>query len=533
MTTTVTGAGEDAREGLRRAVDPAQGGPAARPGPGHVLRRRAPARDGLRPLRPLAVRAREDHLDRRREGARARGRLRDDHRRRGRDPHGSLLRDVRRAGREHQGLRARGRARAAHGRAGRGRLRRDARARARRRRADRGRVRRAAGARRRRGVAEGRGRPPRRRRLERRLVGRLRLGRRRHRARRGRPRREDRPPPLPPLLVDAARVRGCARRVRQGHGRVDAALQPPDARGRRDLDGAGAPHGDRQAPLRHAGHRRRLRQQDLPPPAVRRALPPGAQARPAGAVDGVAHRPAHRERTRQRALVPRRRGRRHGRRDDDRVQGASARRLRRVPPLRAARLHHLGAGHARDVRLAEHPSRLHAGLHEQVARVAEPRLLADAAPVADRADRRHRRHGARLRPGRDPEEELRQDRADAVRDAERLLLRLRRLRGSARHRARAHRPRLHRGEACRSRVTRKAPRPRDRLDARLRHEQLRAVDAAEPRPAVLGQQRSRLREARHLRRGRGHARHRSAGAGTRDDRGAGRRPTSSAARPTR
>ena len=54
MTTTVTEPGEDAREGVRRAVDPAQGGPAARPGPGHVLRRRPPARDGLRPLRPLA-----------------------------------------------------------------------------------------------------------------------------------------------------------------------------------------------------------------------------------------------------------------------------------------------------------------------------------------------------------------------------------------------------------------------------------------------------------------------------------------------
>ena len=128
------------------------------------------------------------------------------------------------------------------------------------------------GARRRRGVAEGRGRAPRRRGLERRLVGRLRLGRRRHRARRGGPRREDRPAALPPLLLDAARVRRRARRVRQGHGRVDAALQPPDAGRRRDLDGTRAPHGDRQAALRHAGHRRRLRQQDLPAPAVRRAL---------------------------------------------------------------------------------------------------------------------------------------------------------------------------------------------------------------------------------------------------------------------
>ena len=64
---------------------------------------------------------------------------------------------------------------------------------------------------------EGRGRPPRRRRLERRLVGCLRLGGRRRCARRGRSRREDRQAPLPPLLLDAARVRGGARRVRQGH----------------------------------------------------------------------------------------------------------------------------------------------------------------------------------------------------------------------------------------------------------------------------------------------------------------------------
>ena len=72
----------------------------------------------------------------------------------------------------------------------------------------------------------------------------------------------------------------------------------------------GSAYRDRQAPLRHARHRRRLRQQDLPAPAVRRALPAGAQARPPGAVDGVAHRPAHRERARQRAHVPRHRGRR-------------------------------------------------------------------------------------------------------------------------------------------------------------------------------------------------------------------------------
>ena len=154
---------EDARARVRRAVDPAQGGQAPRAGARHVLRRRTAARDGLRPLRPLAVRPREDRLDRRLEGARARRRVRDAHGRRGRDPHGPVLRDVRGAGRLDQGLRARRRQGAAHGRAGRGRLRGDPRARARRGRPGRGRLRPAPRARRRGGVAEGRGRAPRRR----------------------------------------------------------------------------------------------------------------------------------------------------------------------------------------------------------------------------------------------------------------------------------------------------------------------------------------------------------------------------------
>ena len=50
---------------------PAQGGQAARPGRGRLLRRRQAAQHGLRPLRPLAVRAREAPLGRRLEGARA------------------------------------------------------------------------------------------------------------------------------------------------------------------------------------------------------------------------------------------------------------------------------------------------------------------------------------------------------------------------------------------------------------------------------------------------------------------------------
>ena len=322
-----------------------------------------------------------------------------------------------------------------------------ARARTRRGRARGGRVRAAARADDRGGRAAQRDDPARRSRLERRLVGRLRLGRLRGRRRRGRPRREDRAPALRPLLVDAARVRRRALRVQPRHRAVDDVRQPPDARHRRDLDGARAAHRHRQAALRLAGHRRRVRQQDLPAPAVRRVLPARAQAQPAGAVDGVAHRPAHGERARQRAHVPRDRGAREGGRDAARAEGARARRLRRVPALRAARLHHLGAGHAGLLPLAEHPRRLHAGLHEQVAGVAEPRLLAHAAPLADGARDRPRRARARARPGRRAQAELRARRRDAVRDAERLRLRLGRLRARARRRARSDRLRRARREA--------------------------------------------------------------------------------------
>ena len=105
---------------------------------------------------------------------------------------------------------------------------------------------------------------------------------------------------------------------------------------------------------------------------------------------------------------------------------------------------------------------------------------------------------------------------------ERLRLRLGRLRADARRRARAHRPRRRRGAAARRRVPREAVRLRDRLDARLRHEQLRPVAADQPRAAVLREQRGGLGQARHLRRGRRHARDDAAGAGPRDDRRDGR-----------
>ncbi len=122
---------------------------------------------------------------------------------------------------------------------------------------------------------------------------------------------------------------------------------------------------------------------------------------------------------RQRALVPGRRGRGQGRRHAARLPLQGARRRRRVPALRAARRRDLGAGHAGHVPLAQHPRRLHAGRHEQGARLAEPRLLAHAAPVADRARHRHRRARARLRSDRAAQAQLHPARADAVRDAER------------------------------------------------------------------------------------------------------------------
>ena len=150
--------------------------------------------------------------------------------------------------------------------------------------------------------------------------------------------------------------------------------------------------------------------------------------------------------------------------------------------------------------LAQHPRRLHPGRDKQVPGGAEPRLLADAAALADRADLRHRRARARPRPGRGAQAQLHQDRGDAVRDAERLRLRLRRLRALPGHRARPDR--LRRRPRAPADREREADRHRDRLDARLGHEQLRPVDAAQPGAPVLGEQRGGDDQARHLRRDR-------------------------------
>ena len=169
------------------------------------------------------------------------------------------------------------------------------------------------------------------------------------------------------------------------------------------------------------------------------------------------------------------------------------------------------------VPLAQHPPRVHAGGDEQGAGLSEPRLLAHAAPLVHGARDRHRRARARPRPRRGAQAQLHPRRGHAVRDAERLRLRLGRLRADARRRARPDRLERNRGAAARRRVARQAARRRHRLHARLGHEQLRPVADDQPGAPVLGQQRGRDGEARHLRRDRRHARHDPAGPGPRDD----------------
>ena len=195
--------------------------------------------------------------------------------------------------------------------------------------------------------------------------GRLRLGRHRGRARGRGPRRADRRAPLRPLQLDAARARRRGGRVQPRHRAVDDPVQQPVPGLRDHHDGPGDAGRARQAPLRLAGHRRRVRQQDHLAPAPRRVLPPRAEARPPGQLDRVADRLPPEHVARERALVPGRRGRREVRRHAARLPREGARRRGRVPPLRAARRGDLVAGHARVLPLAEHPARLHAGDDEQ------------------------------------------------------------------------------------------------------------------------------------------------------------------------
>ena len=290
-------------------------------------------------------------------------------------------------------------------------------------------------------LADGRTRAPRGLRRQPLVLRRLGVGRRRRGVRRGRSHRHDRRAPLRPLQLDAARVRRRARRVQPRHRAVDDVHEQPVPGLRRDHDGPGDARRARQAAHRHAGHRRRLRQQDHVAPAARRVLPARAQAQPRDPVDRVADRVPPVDVARQRALVRGHRGRGEGRRHAARLPDEGDRRRRRVPPLRAARRRDLVAGRGRALQVAPHPARVHPGDDEQGARVAEPRLLADAAALVHRAGHRHRLAHARVRSGRDPPQELRPARGHAVRDAERLRLRLGRLPAGDGHGARARRRR--------------------------------------------------------------------------------------------
>ena len=280
----------------------------------------------------------------------------------------------------------------------------------------------------------------------------------------------------------------------------------------------------RQAAHRHAGHRRRLRQQDHVAPAARRLLPARAQAQPADPVDRVAHRLPPVDVARQRALVRGHRGRGQGRRHAARLP--HARRLDdagaylRYEPLGGVIWSQVAAGmyNWRNIRLEfsqamtnkapVSPNRgysrmQHLWFTERIIDIVAHELGFDPVEI---------RKLNYVQPEDMPYETPNgcvYDSGDYPRALDMAL--------------ELDRRRPHRGAPRRGRRARQAARPRHRLDARLGHEQLRPVAADQPRPAVLRQQRGRHRQARHLRRGRGHARHDAAGPGPRDDGGAGRR----------
>ena len=238
----------------------------------------------------------------------------------------------------------------------------------------------------------------------------------------------------------------------KGTGEWTLHVQPPDARRRRDLDGAGAAHGDRQAPLRHARHRRRLRQQDLPAPAVRRPLP-AWRASSGGRCSGRSGAPTSTRRTRT-ATSARSSTSRSAVMADGTMTGFKVRALDdcgafpRYEPLGCIIWAQVTPGMYgwRNIRVDftqvctnKSPVSPNRGYSRMQHLWLTERIVDIVA------------HRARPRPGRGAQAQLREDRADAVRDAERLRLRLRRLRGRARHRARPHRPRVDRGAARRRR----------------------------------------------------------------------------------
>ena len=335
---------------VRRPERAAQGGQAARPGRGRLLRRRQAAQHGLRPLRPLAVRARQASArstSRRRSSIRGvLGTLTGDEVALLTDPFfqissppGAHLKDfclavgkARFVGEPVAAVVATTReTRARRLRAGRGRLR-----------AAAGADRCARGARRRRAAAARRGRD------EPDLGGRLRVGR---------PRRRRSPRPTGSLKISELHFdrfnstplecNGALVEFNQGTGQWTIITN-------NQFPGFAA---IMMGPAMRVGlDKLRFVTQDIgggfgnkitSHPQLVALLPARPQAQPARAVDGVADRLPPLDVARQRALVPGHRGRGQGRRHAARLPDEGARRRGRVAALRAARRRHLGAGHAR------------------------------------------------------------------------------------------------------------------------------------------------------------------------------------------
>ena len=227
---------------------------------------------------------------------------------------------------------------------------------------------------------------PRGGRQQRELERRLRLGRRRRRVRRGRPRRLDRRAPLRPLQLDAARARRRARRVQPRHRAVDDLLQQPVPGLRGDHDGPGDRRRPRQAAHGHAGHRRRLRQQDHVAPAARGVLPAGAQAR-TGRCSGRRRAPTSTSRCRTATSAGSRTSRSRSR-PTARCSASAARRS--TTPARTCATSRSAARSGCRSRPGMYRWRNIRVEFSQVVTnkapvLAEPRLLAHAAPLAHRA----------------------------------------------------------------------------------------------------------------------------------------------------
>ena len=209
-----------------------------------------------------------------------------------------------------------------------------------------------------------------------------------------------------------------------------------------------------------------------------------------------------RRRPRERARLPRRRGARESRRHDARLQGTRLRRRRRLPALRAARrviwaqvtpgcyrfstsgwtTRRSSRTSARRRRTAATRAAAPVVSTERVVDVVAHELGFDPVEV--------RKAATTSSPRR------------SLRDAQRLRLRLRataEVRSTSRSTASA--TACAGGTAQGVGIGREAHRHRDRLDARLRHEQLRPVADRQPGAPVLGQRRGRPRKARPLRGG--------------------------------